>query len=92
MVLAAGRLDVDLTRETLTTEEDVGVTAVLDLGEAGLLVDVEGDILEVASKERKVVSDGRSRKRKNGDLLDLREGDPEGVLPKDEEDDKMVSE
>jgi hypothetical protein len=61
VVLAASRLDVDLTRETLATEEDVGVTAVLDLGETGLLVDVEGNVLEVA--------------------LDLREGDPEGVLP-----------
>jgi len=40
VVLAAGRLDVDLARQALAAEEDVGVARVGELGEAGLLLDV----------------------------------------------------
>lgn len=47
VVLATSRLDVDLSRHTLASEEDVGDSRVGDLGETGLLLDVEGDIAEV---------------------------------------------
>lgn len=40
VVLAAGRLDVDLAGQALAAEEDVGVARVGELGEARLLLDI----------------------------------------------------
>lgn len=43
MVLAAGGLELDLAADTLAGDDDIGETAVLDLGEARLLADVYDD-------------------------------------------------
>lgn len=45
--LVAAGFDVNLSGETLSGEDDVGETVVLDLGETALLVEVEGDLAHV---------------------------------------------
>lgn len=48
VVLPAGRLKVDLARQSLATEHDVDSSLILKLGETSLLLKVECNVLEVS--------------------------------------------
>lgn len=61
VILASARGDVDSSRDSFAGDDDVGDSAVADLRESFLLVDVEGDVSKIGLDAERKASQKRTK-------------------------------